>query len=59
MCITISTMFSDNMKIENLIFRETIVNTIDNKLKSGDVDDYYLLIAAAIYSHEQVGINIQ
>lgn len=33
--------------------RETIVNTIDNKLKSGDVDDYYLLVAAGIYSHEQ------
>ena len=39
----------------NILFcRETIVNTVDQKLKSGDVDDYYLLIAAIIYSHEQV-----
>ena len=41
-----------------LIFRETIVNTVDQKLKSGDVDDYYLLVAAIIYSHEQVCLQI-
>ena len=40
----------------SIFFRETIVNTVDNKLKSGDVDDYYLLIAAAIYFHEQVSL---
>ncbi|XP_028406987.1 coatomer subunit epsilon-like [Dendronephthya gigantea] len=39
--------------LQNPSRRETIINTVDQKLKSGDVDDYYLLIAAIIYSHEQ------
>ncbi|XP_046854131.1 coatomer subunit epsilon-like [Xenia sp. Carnegie-2017] len=39
--------------LQNSSRRETIVNTVDQKLKSGDVDDYYLLMAAIIYSHEQ------
>lgn len=45
---------NDSPSNELFLSRETIVNTVDQKLKSGDVDDYYLLMAAIIYSHEQV-----